>query len=71
MIVVTLLVVAEGRISLPLIRKSEDVKACLTALKGVGRTQVVALEVLWTPQAAGDFYTKEELLADYPNMAAL
>lgn len=30
-----------------------------------------ALQVLWTPQQAGDFYTRADLAADYPHLVAL
>jgi uncharacterized membrane protein len=32
---------------------------------------VVAVELLWTPQEEGDSYSKDELLQDYPTLANL
>jgi uncharacterized membrane protein len=71
LMVVTILVAAEGRLELPPIRTSQDVRACLNALGGISPSKVVAVELLWTPQADDDFYTRDEVIADYPNMAPL
>ncbi len=32
---------------------------------------IIAAELLWTPQQEGDYYSKDALLADYPSMANL
>jgi uncharacterized membrane protein len=38
-------------------------------LGGLGVDDVIAGELLWTPQAESDAYSKDELLADYPPLA--
>ncbi len=33
--------------------------------------QVMAVEVLWTPQDEDDYYTRDELFMDYPTLNTL
>ncbi len=35
------------------------------------RVQVLAVEVLWTPQDDGDYFTREDLATDYPYLNTL
>jgi uncharacterized membrane protein len=58
-------------LKLPPIRTPGDAKSCLQALGEVKRSKLEALEVLWTPRAADDFYTDEELRAEYPDLKPL
>ena len=37
----------------------------------VSRAELQAVEILWTPQEAGDTLTLEELLRDYPQLRTL
>ena len=43
----------------------------LTELGGLSVDDLVAFELLWTPQEEGDSYSREELLMDYPGLADL
>ncbi|KAG2446988.1 hypothetical protein HYH02_008142 [Chlamydomonas schloesseri] len=43
----------------------------LLALSGVRSGQVLAVEVLWTPEQAGDAFSRTHLLEDYPHLAPL
>jgi uncharacterized membrane protein len=61
----------ERTLKLPKVRSLADLKACLTMLGGLLADEVVAVELLWTPQEEGDAYSKEELLGDYPSLANL
>jgi uncharacterized membrane protein len=65
--VVTIVIAADGTLELPPVQTPRDMKRCLQALGKVQRVRVEALEVLWTPQAAGDSYA----LADYPDLLPL
>jgi len=56
---------------LPKVRSLGDLKKCLTMLSGLRVDDVVAVELLWTPQEEGDAYSKDELLQDYPALANL
>ena len=38
---------------------------------GCWQLQIMAVEILWTPQDDDDFYTKEEMFADYPTLHTL
>jgi uncharacterized membrane protein len=46
----------------------QDLQEALTMLGGLARDDIIAAELLWTPQEKGDAYSKDELLADYPNL---
>ncbi|BAS58300.1 MULTISPECIES: DUF1517 domain-containing protein [Leptolyngbya] len=67
-IVVTLLVGTQGKLQLPEINSAEDLRRSLSQLGSVSSDQLLALEVLWTPQADGDVLTRDDLLAEYPNL---
>ncbi|MBD1824366.1 DUF1517 domain-containing protein [Cyanobacteria bacterium FACHB-DQ100] len=67
-IVVTLLVGTQGKLQLPQINSAEDLRRSLGQLGSVSSDQLLALEVLWTPQAEGDVLTRDDLLAEYPNL---
>ncbi|KAG2432229.1 hypothetical protein HXX76_009148 [Chlamydomonas incerta] len=43
----------------------------LLALSGVRADQMLAVEVLWTPEQAGDTFSRADLLADYPHLQPL
>jgi uncharacterized membrane protein len=67
-IVVTLLVGTEGKLNLPTVNSSNDLRQALQQLGGVPSDRLLALEVLWTPQAEGDVLTSEDVLVQYPNL---
>lgn len=67
-IVVTLLVGAQGDLKLPTINSAEEMRQALQQLGGAANDRLLALEVLWTPQAAGDVLTSEDLLVEYPDL---
>jgi uncharacterized membrane protein len=67
-IVVTLLVGTEGKLDLPAINSQNDLRMALQKLGGVSSDRLLALEVLWTPQAEDDVLTSEDLLVEYPNL---
>lgn len=71
LLVVTLVVAAEGNFSLPPVRTSADLRNCLNTLGGIAPSQMIGVELLWTPQAEGDYYTRDEVIADYPNLVPL
>ncbi|WP_159790434.1 DUF1517 domain-containing protein [Sodalinema gerasimenkoae] len=67
-IVVTLLVGVQGKLKLPAIQDAEGLNQALRDLGGVGAEQLLAVEVLWTPQASGDTLTADDLVAGYPQL---
>lgn len=68
LIVVTILVAAEGDLKIPKITSREELNTALNRLGGVREDQVMAVEVLWVPQDENDSYTSEELLEEYPDL---
>lgn len=67
-ILITLLVATQNKIALPNIQTSQDLKGALNLLGAVSSEQMLALEILWTPQVAGDTLTTDDLLESYPNL---
>ncbi len=67
-IIVTLLVAAQGSLKLSTINSAEDLRQSLNQLGAVSTDQLLAIEVLWEPQAEGDTLTSEELISEYPDL---
>jgi uncharacterized membrane protein len=67
-IVVTVLVGAEGKLKLPKINDSADIRQALQDIGGIGSDRLLVVEILWTPQAEGDVLTSDDILANYPNL---
>lgn len=67
-IVATLIVATQGKLQLPQIQSSEDVRRALSQMGAVSSDELLALEVLWTPQAEGETLSSDEILAAYPNL---
>lgn len=67
-IIVTLVVGAEGKLELPTINSSDDLRQALRQIGGISSDRLLAVEVLWTPQAEGDTLTSDDLLANYPDL---
>ncbi|GFR44830.1 hypothetical protein Agub_g6171, partial [Astrephomene gubernaculifera] len=57
-LVATLVVAVEGRLVLPRVSSSAELRKALTQLGSVGADSLLAFELLWTPQAEGDSYSK-------------
>jgi uncharacterized membrane protein len=68
---VTLIAALEARVKLPKLQTLSDLKAALGALTAVSPVNVLAFELLWTPQQTGDSYSRDELLVDYPYFSTL
>lgn len=67
-IVATLLVATQGNLSLPKISSPEDVREAINKIGAISSDQLMAVEVLWTPQVTGETLTSDELIAEYPNL---
>jgi uncharacterized membrane protein len=67
-IIVTLLVGVQGKLELPKINNSDDLRQALRQMGGVSSDRLLAIEVLWTPQAEGDTLTSDDVLAEYPDL---
>ncbi|HLP88996.1 MAG TPA: DUF1517 domain-containing protein [Nostocaceae cyanobacterium] len=67
-IIVTILAATLGKITLPDINNTEDLGQALRQIGSISSDQLLAIEVLWTPQAEGDTLTSDDLLAEYPDL---
>lgn len=65
------MVAAASGVKLPKIQDKESMKDALRSLASITTDGVLAVEVLWTPEAEGDYYTRDELIVDYPKMVTL
>jgi uncharacterized membrane protein len=71
-VLVTLLAAIQTQTLGPLTIRTEDqLRAALNQLGAAAGEQLLALEVLWTPQSAGDTLSTEELLTAYPTLVAI
>jgi len=67
-IVVTLVVGVEGNLQLPTINSSDDLRQALRQIGSISSERLLAIEILWTPQAEGDTLTTDDILAHYPDL---
>lgn len=71
LIVVTLLVAADGGFKLPQINSRASLNEALSMMGAVRADDLLAVEVLWTPEEEGDFFTVDDLAYDYPTLNTL
>ncbi|NEQ31450.1 MAG: DUF1517 domain-containing protein [Leptolyngbya sp. SIO4C5] len=67
-IVATLLVGVQGDLSIPKVSSTQDLRQALNQIGAISQEKLLAVEVLWTPQASGETLTADELVAEYPNL---
>ena len=67
-IVVTIIVGTQGKLLLPTINSTEDLRRALSQMGAISSEQLLAVEVLWTPQASGDTLTSDDMIAEYPDV---
>jgi uncharacterized membrane protein len=67
-IVVTLLVAAQGKLELPPVNSDQDLRRAISQVGAVSSDRLLAMEVLWTPQAEGDTLSAEDVLLEYPDL---
>jgi uncharacterized membrane protein len=70
-VVVTLVTATEGKVDLPKLNSEADVRQALNLLGAVASDKLMALEVLWQPQADGDTLSDQDLLVNFPNLRRL
>ncbi len=71
LIVVTVLVAAEGRVRLPKVLSVGSLREALTTLGSLPAEDIFAVEVLWTPEDPSDHFSQEDLASDYPLLNTL
>ncbi|MBE9062670.1 DUF1517 domain-containing protein [cf. Phormidesmis sp. LEGE 11477] len=68
-IVATILVASQGKLDLPKNTTStDDVRQAINRIGAISSEQLMAVEVLWTPQVSGETLSTDELIAEYPNL---
>lgn len=67
-IVVSIIVATQGKLQLPAINSSDELRQALRQIGGISSEQLLAVEILWTPQAAGDTLTSDDIMAEYSNL---
>jgi uncharacterized membrane protein len=70
-IAITLLVACRRRLNLRGSNSAEDLRDSLQKLGAVGSEDLIALEVIWQPEGAGEVLSTEELLTAYPQLQHL
>ncbi len=70
-IAITLLVASRNRLTLKGAASAEQLRDSLQLLGGVGADDLLALEVIWQPEGAGEVLSTEELLTAYPDLQHL
>lgn len=67
-IVVTVLVASQGKLDLPDVNSDQDLRRAISQIGAVSSDRLLAMEVLWTPQAEGDTLSAEDVLVEYPDL---
>ncbi|MBE9049635.1 DUF1517 domain-containing protein [Nostocales cyanobacterium LEGE 11386] len=67
-LIVTLLAATLGKFETPEINSADDLRQALRRIGSLPSDQLLAIEVLWTPQAEGDTLTSDDVLAEYPDL---
>ncbi|MBD2593878.1 DUF1517 domain-containing protein [Nostoc spongiaeforme FACHB-130] len=67
-IIVTLLAATLGKFEIPAINSADELRQALRQMGSIPGEQLLAIEVLWTPQAEGDTLTSDDLFAEYPDL---
>jgi uncharacterized membrane protein len=70
-IMATLVVAAQGKLDLPNIRSTEDLRRALGQIGAIASDHLLAVEVLWTPQQSGETLTADEMISQYPDLKLL
>ncbi len=70
-IVVTILAGVQGKLEMPQVNGADDIRQALRQLGSTGSESLLAVEVIWTPQAENDTLSNDDLLAAYPDLSRL
>jgi len=70
-IAITLLVASRRRLKLPGAGSGDQLRQALQQLGAVGSEELLALEVIWQPEGAGEVLSTEELITAYPQLQHL
>jgi len=70
-IAITLLVASRRRLRLPGTGSGEQLRTALQQLGAISSDELLALEVIWQPEGAGEVLSTEDLLTTYPQLQHL
>ena len=70
-IAVTVLVATRHKLAVKGVHSAEALREALQQLGSIGDDDLLALEVIWQPEGAGEVLTTEELLTAYPQLQHL
>ena len=70
-IVVTLLVASRQRLAIKGARSADDLRDSLQKLGALGADDLIALEVIWQPEGAGEVLSTEQVITAYPDLQHL
>lgn len=70
-ILATLVVASQGKLDLPDVRSTEDLRRALGQVGAIASDALLAVEVLWTPQQSGETLSADEMIAEYPHLRLL
>ncbi|WP_024546267.1 DUF1517 domain-containing protein [Picosynechococcus sp. NKBG15041c] len=67
-IMVTIIAGAMGKVDLPKVTDSQSLEQAIRQIGALGGDRLLALEILWTPQAIGDTLSTDDILTYYPDI---
>ncbi|MDJ0658710.1 MAG: DUF1517 domain-containing protein [Crocosphaera sp.] len=67
-IVASIIVGVQGKLDLPEINEVNHLQQALQQIAAIGSDRLLAIEILWTPQAQGDTLSRDDVLLNYPNL---
>ena len=70
-LVASVIVATQGKLKLPKVSSTQDVRQALSTLGAVSSDNLLAVEILWTPQASGETLTSDEMIAEYPELTLI
>lgn len=70
-IVVTLLVATTTRLNLPVLNSTSDLQQTLRQIGAVGSDNLLAVEILWSPDSESESLSRDDLMANYPDLRIL
>ncbi|MEL4894879.1 DUF1517 domain-containing protein [Crocosphaera sp. Alani8] len=66
-IVASIIVGVQGNLDLPEINEVDHLQQSLQQIAAIGSDRLLAVEILWTPQAEGDTMSRDNFVVNYPN----
>ncbi|NEQ50713.1 MAG: DUF1517 domain-containing protein [Leptolyngbya sp. SIO3F4] len=67
-LIATVIVATQGNLTLPNVNSEQDLHKALNQIGAIPSDTLMAVEVLWTPQASGETLSSDEVIAQYPNL---